>query len=220
MRVTQFFTTALLVAAGVAEAASSWTFDDASVSVVSKKASDGSKAKLNVQKPLSKPVALGASDTIKVILTAKENGVAKRPHQTFLILKDVDTGLEAPFPLTVKDTGKGVVQVTQKDLPVQLLQATKPLQAFVVLASFGSSQGLDVPLFDLELHLDPNAAVPAYEKPLRYGKQPEIHHIFRADPKNPPKVISLFFALAVAAAVPALFVVVSGRSGTQLVIWY
>lgn len=45
MRVTQFFTTALLVAAGVAEAASSWTFDDASVSVVSKKASDGSKAK-------------------------------------------------------------------------------------------------------------------------------------------------------------------------------
>jgi oligosaccharyltransferase complex subunit delta (ribophorin II) len=45
MRVSQFFTTALLVAAGVAEAASSWTFDDASVSVVSKKASDGSKEK-------------------------------------------------------------------------------------------------------------------------------------------------------------------------------
>jgi oligosaccharyltransferase complex subunit delta (ribophorin II) len=83
-----------------------------------------------------------------------------------------------------------------------------------VLASFGSAQGLDSLLFDLELNLDPNAAAPAYEKPVRYGKQPEIHHVFRADPKNPPKIISLFFALAVAAAVPALFVVVSGHTGT------
>lgn len=54
--------------------------------------------------------------------------------------------------------------------------------------------------------LDPNQAAPAYEAPLRYGKQPEIHHIFRADPKNPPVVVSLVFALAVLATVPALLV--------------
>jgi oligosaccharyltransferase complex subunit delta (ribophorin II) len=49
-----------------------------------------------------------------MILTAKEDGVAKRPHQAFVVLKDVDTGLEAPFPLTVKDSGKGVVQIVWK----------------------------------------------------------------------------------------------------------
>ena len=45
----------------------------------------------------------------------------------------------------------------------------------------------------------------APEKPLRYGKLPEIHHIFRADPKSPPKVITLFFTLIVLAALPVLF---------------
>lgn len=35
----------LLVAAGVAEAASSWSFDEATVAVVSKKAGDGLKEK-------------------------------------------------------------------------------------------------------------------------------------------------------------------------------
>jgi oligosaccharyltransferase complex subunit delta (ribophorin II) len=83
------------------------------------------------------------------------------------------------------------------------------LKASLILASFGSAQGLDTPLFDLELNIDPNAAAPASEKPVRYGKQPEIHHIFRADAKSPPKIISLVFALAVVATVPALFVAVS-----------
>jgi len=41
---------------------------------------------------------------------------------------------------------------------------------------------------------------------VRYGKQPEIKHTFRADPKSPPKVISLVFVLAVLATVPALFI--------------
>ena len=59
--------------------------------------------------PLSKPVTLGASDTLKILLTATEDGKPKRPHQAFLLLTDEDTGLEATFPLTVKDTGKGKV---------------------------------------------------------------------------------------------------------------
>ncbi|OIW26026.1 hypothetical protein CONLIGDRAFT_672930 [Coniochaeta ligniaria NRRL 30616] len=196
---------ALLLAAGVAEAASSWSFDDATVAVVSKKAGDGLKEKLNAKKPLSKPVTIGSSDTIKITLTAKDNGSGKRPHQAFVVLKDVDSGLEAPFPLTTKDTGKAVGQISQKEIPVQLLLATKPLQASIVIGSFGSAHGLNTHLFDLTVQLDPNAPAPSTEKTLRYAKQPEIHHIFKADPKNPPKIISLVFALAVVATVPALF---------------
>jgi oligosaccharyltransferase complex subunit delta (ribophorin II) len=183
--------------------------------------------RLNAKKPLSKPVTLGASDTIKITLTAKDNGKGKRPHQAFVVLKDVDSGLEAPFPLTTKDTGKAVVQIvrrfdaphnaipqanssqSQKEMPVQLLLATKPLQASIVIGSFGSAQGLNTPVFTVEVQIDPNSPAPAYEKAVRYGKQPEIHHIFRADPKSPPKIISLVFTLAVLATVPALFLGVS-----------
>lgn len=76
----------------------------------------------------------------------------------------------------------------------------------MVLASFGSSQGVNKPAFSVTLKNDPNIAPPTYEKPLRYGKREAINHIFRADPKNPPKVISAFFVLAVLATVPALFI--------------
>lgn len=148
-----------------------------------------------------------------------------------MVLKEVESGLEAPFPLTVKDNGEGSVQIvsawdvvqfknlagfanpvlvqSQKDLPVQLLLATKPLQASIIVASFGSAEGLNTPVFSLEVQPDANAPAPSYEKPLRYGKRPEIRHIFGSDPRSPPKVISLFFALAVLATVPALFVAVS-----------
>lgn len=98
---------------------------------------------------------------------------------------------------------------SQKDLPIQLLVTTKPLKASVVLASFGASRGLNAPVFDVKVETDPNAPAPSYEPPVRYGKKPEIHHIFRSDPKSPPKVVSLFFALAVIATLPALFIGVS-----------
>ncbi|KAB5549999.1 Dolichyl-diphosphooligosaccharide--protein glycosyltransferase subunit Swp1 [Coniochaeta sp. 2T2.1] len=197
---------ALLLAAGVAEAASSWSFDEGTVSVVSKKAGDGLKEKLNAKKPLSKAINFGSADTIKISVTAKDNGKGKRPHQAFVVLKDVDSGLEAPFPLTTKDTGKAVTQISQKDIPVQLLLASKPLQASIVVGSFGSAHGLNTHLFDLALQLDSNAPAPAYDAPIRYGKQPEIHHIFKADPKSPPKIVSLVFVLAVMATVPALLI--------------
>lgn len=87
-----------------------------------------------------------------------------------------------------------------------MLLSQEPLEASLVLGSFGASQGLIAPVFDISVKLDPATAVPSYEKPLRYGKLAEIHHIFRADPKNPPKIVSITFALAVLAAVPALFI--------------
>ncbi|SPQ17818.1 a2c16e4b-3830-445f-bb65-50b7da30fd83 [Thermothielavioides terrestris] len=207
MRFAQSFTPALLLlAAGVAQAASAWGFDEGSVSVVGRKSGEAVKEKLNARAPLSKPVSLGSTDTLKLSLTAKDNGKAKRPHQAFLLLQEQESGLEAPFPLTVKENGKAVAQISHKDLPVQLLAATKPLKASVVLASFGSAQGLDAPVFELKIETDPNVPPPAYEKPLRYGKKPEIHHIFRPDPKSPPKVVSLFFTLAVVGTLPALLI--------------
>ena len=70
---------------------------------------DLNRRRISDKTPLVKPITLGTSDTLKVILTATEDGKPKRPHQAFLLLTDQDTGLEATFPLSVKDTGKGKV---------------------------------------------------------------------------------------------------------------
>jgi oligosaccharyltransferase complex subunit delta (ribophorin II) len=61
----------------------------------------------------------------------------------------------------------------------------------------------------LTIELDPNIPIPAAENPVRYGKLPEIHHIFRSDPKSPNVTISGFFLLAVVAAFSPLFGAVS-----------
>jgi oligosaccharyltransferase complex subunit delta (ribophorin II) len=98
---------------------------------------------------------------------------------------------------------------TQKDLPVQLLTSTQPLRATLLLASFGSSNAFSNHVFNLDVKVDANVPLPKYEKPLRYGKLEEIHHIFRADPKSGPMVISLFFVLAILASVPVLLGAVS-----------
>jgi oligosaccharyltransferase complex subunit delta (ribophorin II) len=96
----------------------------------------------------------------------------------------------------------------QKDLPTQLLKASKPLEARVLVGSFGSAKAYDGQAFRLRIDLDPSEALPS-EKALRYGKLPEIHHIFRSDPKSPPVIISLFFLVVVLAALPALAIAVS-----------
>ncbi|KAL2125408.1 hypothetical protein VTJ04DRAFT_1773 [Mycothermus thermophilus] len=195
----------LLLSAGVAQAASAWGFDEGTLHIVTKKSPESVKQKFDAKAPLAQPVTLGSLDTLKLGLTAQEDGKGKRPHQAFLVLQEQDSGLETPFPMTVKENGKAIVQITHKDLPVQFLISKKPLKASIVLASFGSSQGFNGPAFEVNIELDPNAPAPKYEKPLRYGKQPEIHHIFRPDPKSPPKVVSLVFGALVVAALPALF---------------
>jgi len=94
---------------------------------------------------------------------------------------------------------------TQKDLPYQLVTSKTPLKASLVLASFGSSTPYASHAFDLALELDttaPPATPPASE---RYTSKPEIHHIFKAEPGSPPKIISFFFTLCVLATVPVLF---------------
>ena len=80
----------------------------------------------------------------------------------------------------------------------------KPLSAELILASFGSTKPYKSKAFDLSIKHVSGAPRPAVEKPLRYGKLPEIHHIFRPDPKSPPVIITLVFAIAALAAFPAL----------------
>ncbi|KAJ4266208.1 hypothetical protein NW762_004189 [Fusarium torreyae] len=193
----------LLFLTSVASAASSWSFTDGSVSVGSKKAQSVTE-KFSEQKPTKNVLTLGHADTIKVSLTTTEDGKAKRPHQAFLILTE-STGLEAPYPLDVKSSGKGTVEISQKDLPIQLLLSDERLKANLVLGSFGSSNPLISPVFEIKIRLDPNTPAPEYDAPLRYGPRAEIHHIFKVGDKSPPTIVSLTFALAIVASVPALF---------------
>ena len=93
---------------------------------------------------------------------------------------------------------------TQKDLPTQLLTATEPLKASLIIASFGSSKPYNSQAFSLTVTLDPSAPLVLPEPPVRYGKREEIHHIFGSDPKSPPKIITIVFAAAVIAALPIL----------------
>ena len=93
---------------------------------------------------------------------------------------------------------------TQKDIPYQLLTSAKPIKASIVLGSFGSSTPLNQQVFELNIETDANAPPTAPPAPERYAKKPEIHHIFRDDPRSPPKVISLVFTLAVLATLPIM----------------
>lgn len=73
-----------------------------------------------------------------------------------------------------------------------------------MLGSFGSSQGYNEQIFSLDIAIDLNVPTPPSDKPLRYGKLPEIHHIFKPDPKSPNILFSLLFTGAVLAMLPAL----------------
>ncbi|ORY19808.1 Oligosaccharyltransferase subunit Ribophorin II-domain-containing protein [Clohesyomyces aquaticus] len=197
----------LISGACVASAASSWSFEDATLTVQGKGTGvgAGAKEKLNPSSPLSKSVALGATDTLKLLLTATDGKKAKRPHQAFLTLTDPTTGLEESFVLSVKESGKGKVDLTHKDLPIQFLTSSKPIPASIVIGSFGSSTPYKSKVFDLSVTRDPNVPLAIPEKPVRYAAESEIHHIFRADPRSPPKIITLVFAAAVVGALPILF---------------
>lgn len=168
-------------------------------------------------------MSLGGSDTLKITLTAQEGRSAKRPHQAFLLLKDPATGLDISYPFSVKDNGKSKLELvscavvnvaarhapdtmllqTQKDLPTQFLAASELVDARFVIGSFGSSKAYDRAVFKLSIDRDPDEPLPSPEV-VRYGKLPEIHHIFKPAPKIPPVIVSVIFAAMVIAAFPIL----------------
>ncbi|KAF1941269.1 hypothetical protein EJ02DRAFT_503632 [Clathrospora elynae] len=205
MRLLSGFVSSLLLSgAAIVSAASSWSFEDATVSVSSKGAEAGLKDKLSPSTVLGKSVSLGATDTLKLLLTTTDGSTAKRPHQAFLTLTDPTTGLEESFVLSVKDSGKAKVNLSHKDLPHQFLTSSKPITASIVIGSFGSSSPYKSKLFDLAVNRDANVPLTIPEAPVRYAAEAEIHHIFRGDPESPPKIITIVFAAAVAGALPIL----------------
>ncbi|MCJ1413588.1 hypothetical protein MMC19_007709 [Ptychographa xylographoides] len=207
MRSSATLFTILLITVSSLASAVSWGFDDATVSVQTKGAGVGGgyKEKISEKQRLPQAIQLGASDTLKIILTTQEGKSSKRPHQVFLNFRDATTDLETSFPFSVKESGKGKLELTQKDIPSQLLAAKNGLTASLVIASFGYSKPYNSPVFDLNIKRDAGAPIPEVEKPLRYGKLPEIHHVFKSDPTSPPKIVSLVFTAIVLAALPVLF---------------
>jgi oligosaccharyltransferase complex subunit delta (ribophorin II) len=162
---------------------------------------------------------------LKVVLTVQDGKTAKRPHQAFLLLKDADTGLDVSYPFGVKESGKAKIDLvcrilalrryftkcgqSHKELPSQFLRSSKPIAANIVLGSFGPSQGFNDRVFSLSIVVDPSTPLPTSEKPLRYGKLPEIHHIFKMGPSSPNILFSLLFTGAVLATLPAILGAVS-----------
>ncbi|KAE8145105.1 Oligosaccharyltransferase subunit Ribophorin II-domain-containing protein [Aspergillus avenaceus] len=195
----------LVFTAAPTAAASAWGFADATVSVHTKGAGVGAGFKETIpdNKALSKPVSLGSTDTLKVSLTARDGSSATRAHQVFLFLQDPETGLDISYPFNVKDNGKSKVELTQKDLPVQFLSVSEPLDARFLIGSFGSSEAYNGAAFKLAVTRNPDHPVPTVEVS-RYGKLPEIHHIFKDGPSSPPIVITLTFVAMVLAALPIL----------------
>lgn len=101
---------------------------------------------------------------------------------------------------------------TQKDIPTPFFASSKPVHATVVIGSFGSAQGIIADAFDVEIKQDANTPPPAVSAPLRYAKQPQIHHIFKEQAKYPPTVIPLFFVGLILVTLPVAAYFVSSRS--------
>lgn len=66
---------------------------------------------------LAPAVSLSPTDTLKIVLTATEGKTGKKPHQAFLTLQDPSTGVEESFPFSLKDNGKGKVEVVRSNQP-------------------------------------------------------------------------------------------------------
>lgn len=61
------------------------------------------------------PISLSSSDTLKLVLTATEDKTPKRPHQAFLTLTEISTGLEDSFALSVKESGKAKLDLVRSN---------------------------------------------------------------------------------------------------------
>jgi len=156
------------------------------------------------QKPLTNALPFSSSSTLKLLLTTTNSNKGRKAHQAFLRLNSPSNpSLADSFPLTTKgESGKSAVSLTFKDIPTQLLKEDI-VNAEIVIGSFGSSQPYKGNAFLLKIEKD-GAALPKEDEQLRYGKREEIHHIFRTDPKSPPRIITLVFAAGVLVSLPIL----------------
>ena len=103
---------------------------------------------------------------------------------------------------------------SQKDIPPLFISTSSRLDLYLAVGDFTPDiQSILVPIGGVQLAYDAltvnAAAKSAGPAPLKYQALPEIRHTFRADPKNPPVVITLVFLGSVVAALGGLFISVS-----------
>jgi oligosaccharyltransferase complex subunit delta (ribophorin II) len=175
-----------------------------STSIISKMLAKKHPHSFKPSAPISRPLTLSNDASIKLLLTTTNSGKPRKPHQAFLTLTSPTTGLSDAYPLSVKDSGKSVLTLSFKDIPTQLLTSVEPLDAEVVIGSFGSSTPYKGLAFKLKVDANPNTPLPKGEEQVRYGSLKEIHHQFRENPKSPPKIITLVFLGGVLASLPLL----------------
>lgn len=72
--------------------------------------------RITENKALSKPIQLGSSENLKILLTTKEDSKATRPHQAFLLVKDSKSNLDTSFAFQVKENGKGKVELVRSSM--------------------------------------------------------------------------------------------------------
>ncbi|KAF2665241.1 hypothetical protein BT63DRAFT_392659 [Microthyrium microscopicum] len=196
----RFAVIAGLLAAGLASAAN-WSFEDATVQVQESRGEAGSKTKFSADKAITKELELKSTGFIRVALTITNGGKPRQPHQAFVAIKSPASGLEESFPMKVDKDGKAKLDVKFADIPSALLN--KSLEASIVIGSFGSSKALRATAFSFAA---PSEASATASPPTRYTAQPEIHHIFKDDPKSPAKILSLVFTFGVLACLPVLLI--------------
>ncbi|TGZ84382.1 hypothetical protein EX30DRAFT_338914, partial [Ascodesmis nigricans] len=190
-----------------ATASPNWTFTAGKATLLQKGEAEGRSSSFAPGKPLEDPIALGSKDTLKLTLTLNEGEDTGRPHQAYVLVKDAGSDLETHYPLSVKsNNGKAKLDLTHKDIPAHLLD-TSDLSLSLVIASFGDNTPLLAPIGSVKpvitdaekVTLEKQKAKDVGDEE-RFGSKPEIRHTFRADPKNPPLVITLAFLGAVLAS--------------------
>ncbi|KAF8586605.1 oligosaccharyl transferase delta subunit [Ramaria rubella] len=154
---------------------------------------------LSLAHPLSPPLTLGASETLKLTFQVleKDSGQGVQPHQTFLRFHDPQTDEEGVQPLRVSSTGKASFELNLARPPVSLPptpNASVPLHVTLIIGSFEHSP-LSHSLFDLYLPV----SHPASQHPDEpsFHPLPEIHHTFQPAPKTPFVVFSALGAALV-----------------------
>ncbi|KAA8905357.1 Oligosaccharyltransferase subunit Ribophorin II-domain-containing protein [Sphaerosporella brunnea] len=202
----------LLLACCSLAAASEWTFTGGKATLAKKGDPEGSSLSFGPSEPLASTIPLASRDVLKLQFTLTDGETVGRPHQALLLVKDTQSSLEAFFPLSVKESsGRAKVDLSHKDIPAHLLDAAV-LELSVVLGGPGAGSSM-TQIGSVAPIVDP-AAKAMHEKKraqelgegeVVYKPKAEIRHVFRADPKNPPKVITLVFLMAVIAGFVGLF---------------
>ncbi|KAI5818176.1 Oligosaccharyltransferase subunit Ribophorin II-domain-containing protein [Pyronema omphalodes] len=201
----------LLLLACCSFAAAEWTFSAGKATIASRGDPEGSSTTFSPSSPIASTIPLSSKDILKLTFTINNDDTPGRPHQAFLLVKDSQSSLETFFPLNVKETsGKAKVDLAHKDLPAHLLSSPE-LSLSLALGSFGTPGSL-LPLGSVAPIIDDNAKAALEKQRVKelgdnviYGPKKEIHHVFRPDAMNPPKVITLAFLFAVLAGYLGLF---------------